>query len=104
MWSPDFSLCATPMMALQLQVSSRDDVAPTPLKPLHNKVMPLPGMCSLCLWGEPGMKVIFRVAFGESGHHAKRYEYNSEAKTGDESSRRVPFFMPNLSTLDRVWE
>jgi hypothetical protein len=105
-WSPDFSLCATPMMALQLQVSTPVDVTPTaiPVKPPHNKVLPLPGMCSLYLWGEPGMKVIFRVALGESGHHAKRYEYNFEAKTGDESSRRVPFFMPNLSTLDRVWD
>lgn len=107
-WSPDFSLCATPMMAMQLQVSTPADVTPTPIPVkaphLQNKVLPLPGMCSLYLWGEPGMKVIFRIALGESGHGSKRYEYNFEAKTGEEGSKRVPFFMPNLSTLDRVWD
>eukprot|EP00746_Dinoflagellata_sp_MGD_P076359 gnl/MRDRNA2_/MRDRNA2_30757_c0_seq1.p1 gnl/MRDRNA2_/MRDRNA2_30757_c0~~gnl/MRDRNA2_/MRDRNA2_30757_c0_seq1.p1 ORF type:complete len:669 (-),score=151.36 gnl/MRDRNA2_/MRDRNA2_30757_c0_seq1:85-2091(-) len=107
-WSPDFSLCATPMMALQLQVSAPADVTPTPvpLKAPHlqNKVLPLPGMCSLYLWGEPGMKVIFRIALGESGHGSKRYEHSFEAKIEEEGSKRVPFFMPNLSTLDRVWD
>lgn len=50
------------------------------------------------------MKVIFRVALGESGHNSKRYEHGFEAKAGEESLRRVQFFMPNLSTLDRVWD
>lgn len=50
------------------------------------------------------MKVIFRVALGESGHNSKRYEYNFEAKSEEDGSKRVAFFMPNLSTVDRVWD
>lgn len=104
-WSPDFSICAAPLMALQLQISQGNEQQGQIISPMAQKALPMPGMVSIRLWGQAGTKVTFRIGLGDGGHISKRFEHTFEGiPPQNADSRRAQFYMTNLCMLDRVWE
>lgn len=105
LWSPGFSVCAQPEMALELQMPG-PDLTPTPPLPGGAGVLvPLAGSCSVRVWAMPGMHMVFRLTLGEGpSATSKGFEHTFQPSTVMDPSSRVCFQVANFCQLDSIWD
>lgn len=99
--SPPFSVSCLPEMRLEIQMASKDDA---PEASLVGPSLPLPGSCSVGLWGPPGLRAVFRVTMGD-GQTAvsRRFEHTFLAGERANEASRTLFVAQNFCRLNQVW-
>jgi len=96
--SPDFSVCGLPEMRLEVQMACADSaqaIAPS---------LPLPGSCSIGVWGLPGYRMVFQLTVGEgAGAVSRRFEHHFQPGGVTDEASRVLFVAQNFCRLNNVW-
>lgn len=99
--SPCFSLSSLPEMRLEVQMATMGDL---PDGSSAGPSLPLPGSCSLGLWGHPGLRLAFRLTLGEGATAVcKRFEHTFQSGGRTDDTSRVLFLVPNFCRLNQVW-
>lgn len=104
--SPEFSACALPPLVLAVQPVSQQLSPPLP-------AMPTPGACSIRVWAQPGLHLVFRLIAGDCpngvvppGVPCRRYEHTfgegANADARDEASRAC-FQVLNFCPFEQIW-
>eukprot|EP00929_Paragymnodinium_shiwhaense_P035120 TRINITY_DN1900_c0_g2_i1.p1 TRINITY_DN1900_c0_g2~~TRINITY_DN1900_c0_g2_i1.p1 ORF type:complete len:756 (-),score=273.51 TRINITY_DN1900_c0_g2_i1:195-2462(-) len=105
--SPSFSVCTLDEMAMELQVKPQENLPPTvPFANTGNTAvaMPVPGMCSVRLWAPPGLRILFKLTFGEgSTGITRKYEHVFRTDSVPDDRGRVAFQAQNCCQLVQCW-
>lgn len=101
--SPGFSLSSLPEMQLEIQMAAQDEVAEN--VQFGPSSLPLPGSCSVGLWGPAGLRVVFMLTMGEgAGAVSRRFEHTfpEESDRKDHANRSL-LLVKNFCRLNQVW-